>query len=314
MRRESSWQRTVRARHAGRAWSAAGLNSTRFVVSLSALLMCAALHASETITYQYDALGRLISTSRSGGTQTAYSLDPSGNRTQVQTSGVTTPTTPPWITVPSSSTGSYTISWGASTSGIVTAYELYESTSAGFSPQSLAYSGTNTAHPVSSKPAGTYYYRVRACNAGLCTGYMAGSNPVTVQPPAAPAITLDNVSASGEDSLGSMSFSYNLTSGGGVTISTTGAVSYSGPASNVWITPQTGMNLYQAQATSACPNKTGTFGTWQTLGTGTTRSWGVNLIPNKSAFCTITVSISAIANPSVILDSATIDLELSTLP
>ncbi len=143
--------------------------------ALLAVLHCGALHASETITYQYDALGRLTSTSRSGGTQTVYSIDAAGNRTQVQTTGVTTPSTPPWITVPASSTGSYTISWGASTSGIVTAYELYESMSSGFSPQSLAYSGTGTSLPVSSKPNGTYYYRVRACNA---SGYSLSQEEV----------------------------------------------------------------------------------------------------------------------------------------
>jgi YD repeat-containing protein len=54
--------------------------------ALLAVFHCGALDASETITYQYDALGRLTSTSRSGGTQTVYSIDAAGNRTQVQTS------------------------------------------------------------------------------------------------------------------------------------------------------------------------------------------------------------------------------------
>jgi YD repeat-containing protein len=283
----------------------------RFTVSLLAVVFCCATNAAETITYQYDALGRLTTTSRSGGAQTVYSLDPAGNRTQVQSTGVPTPPSPPpWITVPATSTGSYTVSWGAST-GVVTAYELYESASSGFSPQSLAYSGTGTSLPVTGKPDGTYYYRVRACNT-LCSGYLAGANPVTVQAPAGPTITLDDVSAWGEESLGTMSFSYGLASSGFVSISTSGAVSYSGPARNYWITPQSGMNQYQAKATSACPFKTGTFGSWQALGTGSTPSWGVSLTPNKIAQCTISIEISAIANPSVILESATITLDLST--
>ena len=113
--------------------------------------------------------------------------------------------------------------------------------------------------------------------------------------------------------MGSMSFSYGLTTGGNVSV-TGSAVSVSGPASTSWITPQVGMNLYQAKATSACPYKTGTYGTWQTLGAGVTRSWGVSLTPNKTANCTITVQISAIANPTVILDSATINVEMTTVP
>lgn len=284
------------------------------LMAVAWVALCAgALQASETITYQYDALGRLISTSRSGGSQVVYSLDPSGNRTQVQTSGVTTPSVPPSITVPSTSTGSYTISWVASTSGIVTAYELYESTSSSFSPQSLVYSGTGTSFPA-SKPNGTYYYRVRACNASLCSGYRAGSNAVTVTVPPGPTITLDDVSVWGEESLGTMSFTYRLWSGGGVTVSTTGAASSSGPLTSAWITPQTGMNLYQARVAGGCGIKTGTYGTWLALGTGSTLSWTISLNPNMSALCTMTVSISAISNPSVILDSATIDLDLSTRP
>ena len=281
-----------------------------------AAFACGAIYASETINYQYDALGRLKSTSRSGGAQTVYTLDPAGNRTQVQTSGSTTPTTPPSITVPSTSTGSYTVSWGASTSGVVTAYELYESTSAGFSPQSLVYSGVGTALPVSSKPNGTYYYRVRACNAGLCSGYLAGSNPVVVQVPTGPAITLDNVTVSGQNPMGTITFSYGLASNGQVLVTGTGGIGISGPTHTFWISPQSGMNQYQARAQSACQFKTGTFGStsWQTLGTGTTPTWGVSLTANKFVQCTITVDISASANPTVILDSATINLDLSTQP
>jgi hypothetical protein len=158
--------------------------------------------------------------------------------------------------------------------------------------------------------ANTFYsFDVRAVDsAGIRGPEETGS--FTTPPP---AVTLDNVSVSGELSMGSMSFSYGLTTGGNVSV-TGSAVSVSGPASTSWITPQVGMNLYQAKATSACPYKTGTYGTWQTLGAGVTRSWGVSLTPNKTANCTITVQISAIANPTVILDSATINVEMTTVP
>jgi YD repeat-containing protein len=282
--------------------------------ALLSVFLSSAASAAETINYQYDTLGRLITTTRSGGAQTSYTLDAAGNRTQVQTAGVTTPSVPPWITVPATSTGSYSISWGASTSGVVTAYELYESTSAGFSTQSLASSGTGTSLPVSGKPSGTYYYRVRACNAGACSGYLAGSNGIVVTVAAGPTITLDNVSAWGGTPLGTSNFTYGLASNGQILISSNGNVNVSPPAHSLWITPASGMNLYQAKATSACANKTGTYSTWQALGTGSTPTWGVNLTPNKLSQCTISVQISALANPSVILGTATIDLDISTQP
>jgi hypothetical protein len=167
---------------------------------------------------------------------------------------------------------------------------------------------------VSSKPNGTYYYRVRACNAGVCSGYIAGANPVVVQVPVGPAITLDNVLVSGQNPMGTISFTYGLASNGQVLVSGTGGIGISGPSHAFWITPASGMNQYQAKATSACNYKTGTYNTWQALGTGSTPTWGVSLTANKFVQCTITVQISAIANPSVILDSATIDLDLSTQP
>lgn len=46
--------------------------------------------AGETVTYTYDALGRLIAVSRSGGSATVaseYQFDAAGNRTRVVVSG-----------------------------------------------------------------------------------------------------------------------------------------------------------------------------------------------------------------------------------
>ena len=101
------------------------------VVSL--MLTGAAMAA--TVSYEYDALGRLTRVGYSDGKRVIYRLDAAGNRTQV-TSG-TPAGVPATITVPSSSTsGSYTISWGAA-SGTVTAYQLYESTNSSFSGQQL---------------------------------------------------------------------------------------------------------------------------------------------------------------------------------
>jgi len=62
------------------------------VVSASAALLCAtAAAASETITYTYDARGRLTQVSHSGsvnnGVTTTYSHDKAHNRTNKTTTG-----------------------------------------------------------------------------------------------------------------------------------------------------------------------------------------------------------------------------------
>jgi hypothetical protein len=98
------------------------------------------------------------------------------------------PGIPASISVPSSSTtGNYSISWGAS-SGALSVYELYEATNSSFTGQSLVYSGTNTSTSPSGRGNGTYYYRVRACYLGACSGYRQGGNPTAVTlPPGTPA-------------------------------------------------------------------------------------------------------------------------------
>lgn len=133
---------------------------------------------ADTVSYEYDALGRLKTVTYSDGSVIAYTLDPAGNRTKVTSTSL--PGIPSSITVPSSSsTGSYNIGWGTST-GTVTAYELYEAANAGFSGQLLAYSGTGTSKQITGKGNGTYYYRVRACNGANCSGYRTGGNGITV--------------------------------------------------------------------------------------------------------------------------------------
>lgn len=57
-----------------------------FVISLPVALL-----GQDATSYQYDALGRLVEVSTSGGPcgspQSAYSLDPAGNRTSVTVTG-----------------------------------------------------------------------------------------------------------------------------------------------------------------------------------------------------------------------------------
>ncbi len=91
--------------------------------------------------------------------------------------------TPTSISVPSSSsTGSYTVSWGSSSTAGVT-YVLEEAMDGGFTSNlRTAYSGTGTSASITGRASGnTYYYRVKATKAGYTdSGWRTGSNGCTV--------------------------------------------------------------------------------------------------------------------------------------
>lgn len=65
---------------------------TAFVVSVIA---ATAAHASETVTYTYDARGRLVKVERSGtvnnGVKAEYTLDKANNRKNVKITGSPNP-------------------------------------------------------------------------------------------------------------------------------------------------------------------------------------------------------------------------------
>jgi len=152
-------------------------------VSLGILLVAALAFAGTTTTYSYDALGRLRTITKSGdqGGSQSYDYDAAGNRTQMTSVTVGAPA---WINAPpaNSSTGSYTLSW----TSVVGAqrYELYEATNASFSNQSLAHDAAATSKSIQDKINGSYYYRVRACDATACGSYLTGLNPTVVSRPA----------------------------------------------------------------------------------------------------------------------------------
>ncbi len=62
------------------------------ILGLFCAVVAVPLEAAETVTHKYDALGRLIQTTKSGGPasgqQTKTKLDPAGNRTCQSTTGV----------------------------------------------------------------------------------------------------------------------------------------------------------------------------------------------------------------------------------
>lgn len=172
-----------------------------WIASTACILVSIASWATST-GYEYDALGRLRKIARDDGAETRYEFDGAGNRTRV--SDLVAPGAPPSINVPpNNATGNYSIAWGAP-SGTLTAYELYESTSSTFSAQALVYSGTALTKAISGKSNGSYYYRVRGCNEGLCGEYATGANPVVVAFPPGPPISIavPVTSSSGDYSIG----------------------------------------------------------------------------------------------------------------
>ena len=62
------------------------------IISLSVIFISLPLQAAETVRHKYDALGRLVKMTKSGGpaggTQTNTNHDPAGNRTCQSTTGV----------------------------------------------------------------------------------------------------------------------------------------------------------------------------------------------------------------------------------
>lgn len=71
-----------------------GRGGARFLLATSAVAFAAAAQASETTTYSYDALGRLVSSASSGtvnnGLSTTISYDPAGNRSCYGVTGAAT--------------------------------------------------------------------------------------------------------------------------------------------------------------------------------------------------------------------------------
>lgn len=153
------------------------------IAGVGALFVAALAVAGTTTTYTYDALGRLRVVTKSGdlGGTAFYDYDAAGNRMQTTFVSVSGPT---WINAPppTSTTGSYTLSW-STVAGSVQKYELYEATNSSFVNQSLAHTGLATSKSIQGKVNGTYYYRVRACDAIDCSSYLPGPNPTVVTLP-----------------------------------------------------------------------------------------------------------------------------------
>lgn len=183
------------------------------VGAIALLVLRAAAVVGDEVKYEYDDAGRLKGVSYPNGLHRGYVLDAAGNRIDVN--HLMAPAAPASLTVPATNTtGSYTISWGASPSGTVTAYELWEATDSAFASETRVYRNTALSFAISGKGEGAFYYRVRACNQTACSGYAPGSNLVTVKfPPATPA----SITVPATNSTGSYTLSWTASASGTVT-------------------------------------------------------------------------------------------------
>ncbi len=110
------------------------------------------------------------------------------------------PAAVPVLNVPTTAfNGSYSISWSASAGA--ERFELEESANGGAWTQVHNAAGQSKAF--SGKPAGSFNYRVRACNPVGCTGYSNGAAVTVVYPPAsAPGVSAPARSAPGSIGIG----------------------------------------------------------------------------------------------------------------
>ncbi|MBD8874360.1 hypothetical protein [Rhodanobacter sp. DHB23] len=183
------------------------------------------------------------------------------------------PASAPTLTVPASSTtGSYTVSWGAVSTA--TSYTLQLSSNGG-STWSTAYNGSATSWGASGQGNGSYVYRVEACNVGGCSAWSSSGTTTVLLPPAsAPSLSVPASNATGSYSVSwsavgtatSYTLQRSIDSGGWSTVQSSSATSWaaSGQA--------TGTYAYQVQACNASG-----CGPWS--GTGTTNV----LLPPASA-------------------------------
>jgi YD repeat-containing protein len=116
------------------------------------------------------------------------------------------PASAPTLTVPATVTsGSYTVSWTAV--GGATSYKLDESSNGGAWTQIHNASGMSKA--VSGKTAGTYAYRVTACNGGGCGPTSTVVSVVDIDPPTGAPV----VSAPASNTTGSYTVSWTSVAG-----------------------------------------------------------------------------------------------------
>lgn len=124
---------------------------------------------NQLVTYGYDGNGNVASVSDAAGHSVNNQYDALDRLQLTSSSGGASPLIPsvaPTLAAPStSSTGSYTISWGSI--GGATSYTLQKQTNGG--NWATSQSGSSTSYTLSGQASGTYAYRVQACNVTGCS-------------------------------------------------------------------------------------------------------------------------------------------------
>lgn len=170
---------------------------------------------SGQIDYNYDGNGRRVRSTSSDGlvkyffyTQSGllageYNSDGDPVKEYVYLNGkmvgqaVYVPDKPSSITAPAyDANGSFNVDWSSVVEDLER-YELWEDDIEN-GGETLAYNDSQSNYSVTGKDDGTYRYRVRACNADLCSEFqLAANNTVVAAAPAAPAsITVPQVVSS----------------------------------------------------------------------------------------------------------------------
>ena len=105
------------------------------------------------------------------------------------------PAAAPTLSAPATAlNGDYTVSW--TTAAGATSYTLEESANGG--AWTAAYTGTALSKAYTGKAAGSYGYRVKACNSAGCSGYSATKTVQSVHPPTGkPTLTVPASSTTG---------------------------------------------------------------------------------------------------------------------
>lgn len=245
-----------------------------------------------TVQYTYDALGRL--------TQALYDSPPSAPGAPAF-SGVTGTTA--------------TVTWAAATEKGATPSYQYQLYATNQGPSSWTSYGTATSINLTSLVGGVpYTFTLRACDAlNVCSSQVSGT--FTTANPITSAFTASTVTFQGVGGVWTVDAEFDLDSDGSINpICYQGCTVENNPTGN-WFVPGTVPSNYQAVATNnSCSNAQGTFGTWQSLagdigwadylnGTG-------GIVLDDS--CTMTISIRAAINPSVILGSANVTFNVWT--
>src|SRR5690606_5136543 len=161
------------------------------------------------------------------------------------------PGVPSSISAPATdSDGAFAVSWGSAT-GTVTSYVLERQKDGGSFSQ--VYSGSGTSYNVTGLSAGTYVFRVKACDGSTCGGYRTSSGTTVSgqqsggSVPAAPQPfdAIGNVGSivpsgdiSGTDQVGSVNGAFRVDESGAATYS----VAIAAAAGTADVVPQIGLN------------------------------------------------------------------------